>query len=536
MAGNQQPAATDGILGLAHIAVGRPVGGLGAFVDRVRLLHFCKPATPEFDEAQSTGRAARFIIRTKDGFPIMVFCLYLAADADRDEGKAAISQAVMEAVELEWVATGVQDILMVGDFNAEVDTVPALAALLERQAVLDVWERLGPEGDRGATCFAKGLVGAGKRRDWILASPAVFARVKAVRVREGAGYDTHKPVQVLLGPTGAVPPRSILVNPRPFAEQVAERFGDDCGPVHDCITARLAEVVVQLGACRDRRDANGLWRTWSRAVEAGVIDALALPAAEAKAYRGRGAPTLRALRVPSYSYKQLVDRDGVEDSAAEVFEAVRKLRLMEHLAAFVQKHKVVPGSQAATAIASEWGKVRAAPEAYVVEEGWAARVAGGGVAWPAAVVKLKLAVNHLAKAHAAQVKEQIRARAAARREKMASRGGLTSCYKMLRSKPAPSLSVLCEGGRIIADEHELDGRMRQTWHHIFHGDQEGTEHDIAARAYCKYKEYHYQGPEAKIPTLTAARLREVALGSQPTAAGVDGWSPAEFKLLPLCAF
>ena len=101
--------------------------------------------------------------------------------------------------------------------------------------------------------------------------------------------------------------------------------------------------------------------------------------------------------------------------------------------------------------------------------------------WPAAVVKLKLAANHLAKAHAAQVKEQIRARAAARREKMASRGGLTSCYKMLRSRPAPSFSVLCEGGRIIADEHELDGRMRQTWHHIFHGDQEGTEHEIAAR-------------------------------------------------------
>ena len=122
----------------------------------------------------------------------------------------------MEAVELEWAATGVQDVLMVGDFNAEADTVPALAALLERQAVLDVWERLGPEGDGGATCFAKGLVGAGKRRDWILASPAVFARVRAVRVREGAGYDTHKPVQILLGPTGAAPPRSVLVNPRPL--------------------------------------------------------------------------------------------------------------------------------------------------------------------------------------------------------------------------------------------------------------------------------------------------------------------------------
>ena len=251
---------------------------------------YCKPATPEFDEAQSTGRAARFIIRTKDGSPIMVFCLYLAADADRDGGKAAISQAVMEAVELEWAATGVQDILMVGDFNAEAGTVPALAALLEKQAVLDVWERLGPEGDGGATCFAKGLVGTGKRRDWILASPAVFARVKAVRVREGAGYDTHKPVQVLLGPAGAAPPRSVLVSPRPFAERVAQQFGDDCGPIHDCITARLAGVVVQLGACRDRRDTNGMWRTWSRAVEAGVIDALRLPAAEAKAYRGRGAP------------------------------------------------------------------------------------------------------------------------------------------------------------------------------------------------------------------------------------------------------
>ena len=59
---------------------------------------------------------------------------------------------------------------------------------------------------------------------------------------------------------------------------------------------------------------------------------------------------------------------------------------------------------------------------------------------------------------------------------------------------------------------------------------------ILLRAYCKYKEYHYQGPEAKIPTFTVARLREVASGSQPTAAGVDGWSPAEFKLLPLCAF
>ena len=191
---------------------------------------FAKPATPEFDEAQSTGRAARFVIRTKDGSPIMVFCLYLAADADRGEGKAAISQSVMEAVELEWAATGVQDVLMVGDFNAEADAVPALAALLERQAVLDVWERLGPEGDGGSTCFAKGLVGAGKRRDWVLASPAVFGRVRAVRVREDAGYDTHKPVQMLLAPAGAAPPRSVLVSPRPFAERVGERFGGRLRP------------------------------------------------------------------------------------------------------------------------------------------------------------------------------------------------------------------------------------------------------------------------------------------------------------------
>ena len=78
--------------------------------------------------------------------------------------------------------------------------------------------------------------------------------------------------------------------------------------------------------------------------------------------------------------------------------------------------------------------------------------------------------------------------------------------------------------------------MRQVWQHIFHGDQEGTEHEVAARAFSKYKEFLFQGPEAKLPALTAARLREVALGSQPTAAGVDGWSPADFKLLPLCAF
>eukprot|EP00969_Alexandrium_andersonii_P049739 2182842-Alexandrium_andersonii.AAC.1 len=127
-------------------------------------------------------------------------------------------------------------------------------------------------------------------------------------------------------------------------------------------------------------------------------------------------------------------------------------------------------------------------------------------------------------------------------------------------------------GRVVSDPSGLDRILREAWEGVYSGgagvramDEQGKpvmrlsgsgphgnackgsarvqgtqsrvqQLDQAAAFLAAYAGDAFIGPTVDTPALTGEYLRHVALKAPPTAAGLDGWRPLEFRWLSVRAF
>eukprot|EP00969_Alexandrium_andersonii_P357475 15448902-Alexandrium_andersonii.AAC.1 len=99
---------------------------------------------------------------------------------------------------------------------------------------------------------------------------------------------------------------------------------------------------------------------------------------------------------------------------------------------------------------------------------------------------------------------------------------------------APSVQFLAgDDNEVTSDPQKLDTILQSAWQPIFRGKSEPLKR--AASFNEKYGKWCVQGPTRSIEPITPAQLQRTFRAGGNTAPGLDGWAPAEFKLLPISA-
>ena len=146
----------------------------------------------------------------------------------------------------------------------------------------------------------------GNRRDFIFIDPHLVQAARGFRVTSELTFPVHRPLQLTLDTRGCscaifrarMPPDPLGLRPRAALEQ-GERDTQELAEVDFSghIDAAIHEAKGELAAAASARDTTRLWRTWSQAVENGLLagaDSAKVQAAGGlDKLRGRGRTRIR---------------------------------------------------------------------------------------------------------------------------------------------------------------------------------------------------------------------------------------------------
>ena len=80
-----------------------------------------------------------------------------------------------------------------------------------------------------------------------------------------------------------------------------------------------------------------------------------------------------------------------------------------------------------------------------------------------------------------------------------------------------------------ADPERIDAHIRKEWGRIFDVDQETMRRDAEAFV-GKYQQHIYQAPEWRLGRITTDEVWQTIIHAPATAAGPDGWMPADLRV------
>ena len=107
--------------------------------------------------------------------------------------------------------------------------------------------------------------------------------------------------------------------------------------------------------------------------------------------------------------------------------------------------------------------------------------------------------------------------------------GLTAAYRALRKPLSRGLTIIKDESGYTADPERIDNHVRTLWARIFDVDKGQMERN-AERFAQKYEQYIYTAPEWKLGALTTREVWETITNAPATAAGPDGWLPADLRV------
>ena len=111
--------------------------------------------------------------------------------------------------------------------------------------------------------------------------------------------------------------------------------------------------------------------------------------------------------------------------------------------------------------------------------------------------------------------------------------GYSKLFQQLRANQAPPCSLLRIGNALTGNMEKIHEEFASRWEEVFNRLKSNPpDYDTFVGRYGKYLKCNEAGD--RLPNAT--ELHEAAKRSKGTAAGIDGWLPAEVALLPLAAW
>jgi len=284
--------ATEGYsaaIGPPNPEAGCPAGGVGIMARAPRIVQPCVPAEGPFKDAWDLGRVMHALVTGPDQGALHVFSIWGWPGADTDlvarQRTAALVEATLGVID----DLGAANILLAGDLNCDIDTVPMLADRLDRRQLFDLANIPGIAGEPGkGTCLAHGSA-TWRRRDYLFTNGVLLQKATDCVVDEAAGFDVHRPVRVSIMPS-ANATRLVARQPKPIVPEnlAKEARAAWSRRAANCVDAEFVARGRELTSALRNRDVDGLWRCWAAAMETGII--CANPEVDHKdpAHRGRG--------------------------------------------------------------------------------------------------------------------------------------------------------------------------------------------------------------------------------------------------------
>jgi hypothetical protein len=173
-----------------------PTGGTGIFTRDANIIK-AQPKTKRLKALLSSGRVGMHTIAISNNCFVLVYEVYGITNGDNDDEAANRTSFLLDAILDDAAERDKIPILIAGDFNASLNRLPSLCALVENGSLHDIGANGSKYGsiDNLNTCKVDELT-PGTRRDYIIANPIAEALIQRFQVTWHKGIKTHAVLEV----------------------------------------------------------------------------------------------------------------------------------------------------------------------------------------------------------------------------------------------------------------------------------------------------------------------------------------------------
>ena len=261
------------------------------------------------------GRADIYNLDMGSSTALMVTNLHGWQGAASNGKSRKKTDELITAAQQEIDTTGMSPKIVLGDFNTDIDSSPAMRKLINEQGWNDVASLPAPINTQQnqPTCKAHG-VRAATRRDFILANNLAVLAITSCNTNTQAAFDAHSPTAVQMSPKDFSPTVFTLKKPRSFEWQrlktrciqriSMERQDSGERPVDEqeikiheqqeleySFRSHFAKVEHELQAALAYKNPDVFWRQWSSDTDDAIIQVCAHGSSERRHYTGHGNAT-----------------------------------------------------------------------------------------------------------------------------------------------------------------------------------------------------------------------------------------------------
>ena len=305
----------------------------------------------------------------------------------------------------------------------------------------------------------------------------------------------------------------------------------------------------RMEAAVSGRDTTCYWRLITAAVEGAYVQLFKLQGKDAKAMKGRAIVRLQKVhKKPEAKRSSAINSDSRNTfDLAECY--VTQARRLEHTCARLkkiadgnlgpaQKSCLIDQNNKTMTLINEGAAVHDIEAVEKINEASEKLQCHGTGAYPALK---RIAMWHEKKADSIRVQAMQLANKELVKEVTDPKFGIRQLSAKLIGCPAQPLISLCGDkigrlgqpiGSVTTWQSEIDAILRRAWDRIYIGNPEDLAK--AAREFViKYKDSIFRSKPMDIGDITGEERMAECLGCAHSAAGIDGWEPAEMAMLSL---
>ena len=177
---------------------------------------------------------------------------------------------MIQSIKEGYEAEGRPAAMIVGDLNADIEDIPAVATLLSEEGWHDAGRHptaLDPQGNPQPTCRPEGSKKA-SRRYYAFLSQGAATHFVSMQVEEDSPFSVHSPLELVFRPERSEPPRRLEIY-QPLDTFIPR---DEAGKrqVYE-LKGRMDQAFKQdehaLTTAWYGKDIDTMWKTWSSCVE-----------------------------------------------------------------------------------------------------------------------------------------------------------------------------------------------------------------------------------------------------------------------------
>ena len=302
--------------------------------------------TTAFQNVWLAGRAGKYEIDM--GWEANLTCYVIYGKSGGATKDKAVTDAILQAIKEEIDSEIHRPTIILGDFNAEPDTLKTAKKWIEDEQWIDVGKNASwwKGQDSTPTCQTRPQAKP-TRIDGALANRAAIPWIRGFEVVKDEMLPTHAVVRITLGRNASKETRTYaktLPSIRKFFEKKADEVTKDLNGkekregkkrevknLHELMDANFRKARTQMQIYKAAKNTTGYWKAWSQSVENAFLHYIDESKVFNRKMKGRGEATLIQVKpdVAKKDKKKDTTR-GTESTEAE--KSIKQARRCEQFA------------------------------------------------------------------------------------------------------------------------------------------------------------------------------------------------------------